>query len=774
MSCSKALLSKKGVLGPVWVAAVSGVAALSRDQVVRTNIFACIDKILPDDDDRTTYRVLGLLLLGIARIYSKKVEYLCHECNELVGSYGSTHCTELSISTRGATDRVSKQVKKPVRPRRLAVRQDDAYKVNETTRAVRTTRAETRTTSQTSAEVREACTTDDLPVFTIPKRFELDSFDLGIPEDRDDDEEENHHQLPHRGSNAVIDVTTAKKPFCLRPVFFCIDTLLEDEPHHTSCLYESYKTVTCSYADLDSACIMPVRITIPTEIISAISEVNSLLCLSNIGGEPEKDNQNADSACFTPVKDILPPEMVDTMAKVNDPSDKSIRGKKPQRELNKDDNEDSACHIPLPGKEAQISENIVENATFPTHDANCPTIEESENGLLQVTNTNPSCNGVEEPESLETPTLRCKTKQINELSPSTPEPMTEGATGLPYSPKFMVTTPAKKEKSRVTKKRRRGLYNKDYIPTDRDKRQVRRRGTRALFDGNIVLPNKTLRKLIEDASDLVHRRRKAPHTYLDTWKEDKISSLPVTFMDPLILCPTSVYFKYTITSDTPKSSCSEPVKSRRRLSWEPSESNHICSDAQNVEGESIPDEPRKRKLDELTNSVQVTVGCYTENVQYQDDDCRFNEDTVKENDFSIRGHESHSTEPQERLYAPKSNDPLLNEALCAAIDNIDEGIHMDEQHPRDEGLLRSTRTRTVASYLHQLLVDQKCQQGNDSVCLSQALKGTKRKTSARFFYETLILKSGGLIKVNQEQPYEDIMVSATPQLEEALRSSDKK
>jgi hypothetical protein len=41
--------------------------------------------------------------------------------------------------------------------------------------------------------------------------------------------------------------------------------------------------------------------------------------------------------------------MVDMMAEVNDPSDKSTRGKKPQRELNRDENGNSACHIPLSG-----------------------------------------------------------------------------------------------------------------------------------------------------------------------------------------------------------------------------------------------------------------------------------------------------------------------------------------------------------------------------------------------------------------------------------------
>lgn len=36
-----------------------------------------------------------------------------------------------------------------------------------------------------------------------------------------------------------------------------------------------------------------------------------------------------------------------------------------------------------------------------------------------------------------------------------------------------------------------------------------------------------------------------------------------------------------------------------------------------------------------------------------------------------------------------------------------------------------------------------------------------------------ILKSGSLIEVNQEQTYGDIIVSATPRLEAALRSSEK-
>lgn len=42
------------------------------------------DKILLDEVPVVTYRILAYLLLGIVRIYSKKVEYLFHDCNDVL------------------------------------------------------------------------------------------------------------------------------------------------------------------------------------------------------------------------------------------------------------------------------------------------------------------------------------------------------------------------------------------------------------------------------------------------------------------------------------------------------------------------------------------------------------------------------------------------------------------------------------------------------------------------------------------------------------------
>lgn len=62
------------------------------------------------------------------------------------------------------------------------------------------------------------------------------------------------------------------------------------------------------------------------------------------------------------------------------------------------------------------------------------------------------------------------------------------------------------------------------------------------YFGNIYfLYYRVLREAVNDASDLVQKRRKAPHTHLDIWKVAKIGSLPCTFMDPLITCRSYIH-----------------------------------------------------------------------------------------------------------------------------------------------------------------------------------------------------------------------------------------
>jgi len=786
------------------------------------------DEILSDvqGPHRISLRILAQLLFGIVRIYSKKVYYLCHDC-EIIHQLQLRQCVEPSASTRGSTHGVLKQVNKAIRAGRSVAGHKKTSKAKKPVHAVRTTevsslvsseglsvRVETEVIVRTSVVIREARVCHDLPTFTIPKRFELDSFDLGIAEDTDDEGEDHHHSARQ-------------------------DILLDDERHHAPYLYESYRMASCS-SDVDSTCFMPEYISVPCEVMHAISEANNILDLSTEADKPGRENQNADSAWFTPVKDVLPPDMMNMVAEANYPSEKSKTGDDSISEVNMDENNGgSTCsmtHIPpQESHEGQNSENILENMTCGSLSANNPTIEASASDS-PLGKSNKSLPG--QHESLEAPVLSCETRAENELSPSTLEPLPEGVPGPSSSPTFGVRTPAKTEKSQATRKRRRALYNKeDYIPTEREgRRRVRRRLTWSLYDEGTVLSNEMLREAINDATDLVKQRRKAPHTRLDTWKVAKVGSLPYTFLDPMIPYKTSISLARVSAPEAPENSCEESVRARRRLSYEHTESVYSCKDTGSTKRETILDASKRRKLDERTD-IDTPVGCHTENGPDQDGVCECDEDTAKEKGTQVDGdepsseippkkglrkseneiplhngalndqtdfeahvschtesepvqgggcecHEDTAKEkgtqikgdepsseipPKKGLHESENQIPLHNDALNDALDNIGEDIPIYDEHTRDEGLLNSTKTRKIASCLHQLFLDKKSKEGANSLSLNQVLEGEKRRTSATFFYETLILKSRGLVQVNQEQPYEDIILSATPQLEAELQ-----
>ncbi|MCO5560365.1 hypothetical protein L7F22_013978 [Adiantum nelumboides] len=80
MFYSHFILARKGPLGTIWIAAhLEG--KLRKSQVTETNISASVDSILFPDVP-IALRLSGHLLLGVVRIYSRKVNYLYHDCSE--------------------------------------------------------------------------------------------------------------------------------------------------------------------------------------------------------------------------------------------------------------------------------------------------------------------------------------------------------------------------------------------------------------------------------------------------------------------------------------------------------------------------------------------------------------------------------------------------------------------------------------------------------------------------------------------------------------------
>lgn len=83
MPATDALFAKQGPLAKVWLAA-HWERKLSKTQLLQTSIPTSVETIVGDDDDDApvALRLSGQLLLGIARIYSRKAKYLEDDCND--------------------------------------------------------------------------------------------------------------------------------------------------------------------------------------------------------------------------------------------------------------------------------------------------------------------------------------------------------------------------------------------------------------------------------------------------------------------------------------------------------------------------------------------------------------------------------------------------------------------------------------------------------------------------------------------------------------------
>ncbi|KAI3725948.1 hypothetical protein L1987_65744 [Smallanthus sonchifolius] len=80
----------------------------------------------------------------------------------------------------------------------------------------------------------------------------------------------------------------------------------------------------------------------------------------------------------------------------------------------------------------------------------------------------------------------------------------------------------------------------------------------------------------------------------------------------------------------------------------------------------------------------------------------------------------------------------------------------------------SAVTKSVGVYLHRNFEQRKEKGKEEAVNLSQILKQKTKKESAKFFYQMLVLKTGGCIDVKQEKPYGEICVKQTPKLKEVF------
>ena len=83
MFFNDSLLSKRnGPLAKVWLASHLGDRKLSKAQLLGTSIPKSVGAIMGSETIPMALRLSGQLLLGVARIYSRKAKYLVDDCND--------------------------------------------------------------------------------------------------------------------------------------------------------------------------------------------------------------------------------------------------------------------------------------------------------------------------------------------------------------------------------------------------------------------------------------------------------------------------------------------------------------------------------------------------------------------------------------------------------------------------------------------------------------------------------------------------------------------
>nr|GLL18604.1 sister chromatid cohesion 1 protein 2 isoform X1 [Ipomoea trifida] len=499
MFYSHVLLSKKGALGNIWIAAHCH-KRLNKYQVSQTNISSSVDKILLDEVPVVTYRILGHLLVGIVRIYSKKVEYLFHDCHKVLTKlvdfasekrpnkkFKATHSSYCLIS----------------RPKRFELDAFDLEILDDqdglrffTTLCLHSWVYSAHVRPSEEIMLSDAWKSDDLGIGLselVSEQFH-DQEDISHPQSYSRD----HTPLrdvcsPHFVENDITCGSTSYKTNsigmgrlcvtrfsleeCLEPMTFedIENQMINDQESSQTCQTDEEQIKQpdsggCNLTEIEKFCTFLLEDRLEPMII---------------------DDEEAEAEADLAHEQIKHPE---SKMSVNEEEllNKSCNGKQPvdveSMNIQEMPSSNSGKHQISENHSVSLSVDVTPNSKFPGGSGRHPDLK----GFLAH-------------KPYKHLTFGYDVKNIASIC--------SGAT----SPDLMlVRTPATKERPRALKKRK------------------------CLFDEPVVIPNQVFKRWLNNYDDLVCKRRKAPHFPLVAWKVQKFSSLPESLLEPLIPCSALV------------------------------------------------------------------------------------------------------------------------------------------------------------------------------------------------------------------------------------------
>ncbi|KAL4278299.1 hypothetical protein GQ457_03G031700 [Hibiscus cannabinus] len=903
MFISKCLVSKKGPLGAIWVAAYF-FKKLKKSQIFETNISSSVDNILHNQVEILAYRVLAYLLLGVVRIYSKKVEYLFDDCQEVLIKINEFVVREKNRAKKDDLRATSFSITRPVSfdldafdlevledttrdnavpPEKITLKDvcwenagtrrysldriaalDDAFLLDCTlTEDLSCHRMDFETEVRALHDVCDLeasmeklrCDNSFLEEVSHPKTVsgaeeeppslvnvlnENERERVEVPDmaglvnhtDQEANREKYYNRLFFKEcTNLLIESEEdSPGPLKLKPLaedqsnweMMKSPDQLDSENEMNQAMEEDYGSVLEASAEVPdiagsasmekccdrfssegaNLCTQAEEETLPVEslvedqcnrenvkdlcLLQSENEVHPIMeedrvsmkkvsvevpgivdSENHIGREPTRENNNDElcqEECLNLIVHVeekspgpIKPFVEEETERVMKDSDRL----QPENEVHRVMAED--CNLGTSMKKLQAEGFSHMDIQEPSPLVR-PLAEEihtdAEHGQFPATRTSKDgkCQA------------SAKNCTLSVTLDSTPQSMLRDASGA-TTPHFMlIPTPARKEHSRFSRKRK------------------------CLFDDVIVFPNNIMRQWIKDASELVSKRGKGGRTALVARKNYWISNLPQSFSEPSVPCASELKSMY----------CGKRLRLLESVNITKSPEHMDTHEHPSVSGffeqaEINPATVEMRDPPDMLNLSKFPL------FDGSTEQAGIAPQTPIQPSTSIIIEERMEIAPQTPVLQSKSSrpfgspkdlkydnldevrpvnvdptqimgkEPSLNEIIevSSLNKNEDLDLNLDMHSVEDNNQEKdgwSSRTRMVAKRLQRNFLDQKKKGEEEKVNLSQLLEGRTKKASAKVFYEILVLKSRGLVDVQQEDGFGDILVLKSPKWDEIVLS----
>ncbi|KAL2903327.1 Sister chromatid cohesion 1 protein 3 [Bienertia sinuspersici] len=321
-------------------------------------------------------------------------------------------------------------------------------------------------------------------------------------------------------------------------------------------------------------------------------------------------------------------------------------------------------------------------------------------------------------------------------------------------------------------------------PQPQPRQRIRKR--KQFFDESLVLTNENLKNALNDCSDLVKKRKKLPCSALELWRfSEKKKKNEEVFSEPLI-SGMSANLQNLLSKDLrsshPKLLVTEEAQLESRAAESPAHAPNVGDDIERLR--SADQEPG-HNIEQLfpsspllmspqphtaaTSSPPIVPSSVSEprigTTDTQSDMGMFTRSAGTDLETPVLNFEDRDDDGGTALSGiPESRASMEADELSF--------LELDNNSPSDSqgaqtGDTMSARTRAVGQFLKDHSPVSGFADGSDNLSLSTILEGRRRKLCARMFYETLVLKNCGLIDVQQDEPYGDIILKLTPTVSKA-------